>query len=810
MPMTSENMPPADPDGWRAPASTGITPAANLPRPAAPSRHPLADLFFISVLILFLELACIRWFPAHVLFLTFFTNTMLLACFVGMSVGCLGAKRPMNFLRLTPLLLFVAVAAAYGVEILMGFGGRAIVSGQKSSMVFFGTEENPDQIDKFKIPVEALGAFFFGVVALAMVGPGQVLGRALTAVPNRIQAYTVNITGSLVGIGLFALCSWFWLWPVCWFLPVAIGLGYFLYHPQTRRVLLNWALLALLLLAVNFHSGSIRWEQQEDGHTVVHHCDHFWSPYYRIDYTPSSKFISVNLIGHQVMVSRNDPGSYVYAYSLPYLLRRDTQQVLGEKVAPVEDVLIIGAGSGNDVSRALQFGGPNLQVDAVEIDPVIQRLGALDHPDEPYSDRRVTVHLNDGRNFIRNAASAERKYDLIVYALVDSLVLHSGYSNIRLESYLFTRQAFEDVKRCLKPGGTFVMYNYYRQGWIVARLRQGLQEAFGSDPVVMTLPYQEVVQGEEPSGGYTALFAGEGAQRLQAAFKKCGPYWVDPRHPLSERSPNGFEVKRSPQQQQQDPWDWYGPARVVAPTDLRTATDDWPFLYLRTPMIPPLSLSGAAIMASLTLFLLFLCAPPSVLRGGGVSYAWQMFFLGAGFMLIETKAVVHLALLFGSTWMVNSVVFFAVLVMILVANLFVLVVRPRQLWPYYMGLFAALLANALVPLDVFLGLGRTAQAISSCLLVFAPILFAGIIFATLFSRTTAPDRAFGANIAGAMAGGLAEYMSMLLGFQYLVFVAIGLYALSMIAFGKATQTTTDGEEKGKGSDLIGVPAGNNP
>ena len=49
-----------------------------------------------------------------------------------------------------------------------------------------------------------------------------------------------------------------------------------------------------------------------------------------------------------------------------------------------------------------------------------------------------------------------------------------------------------------------------------------------------------------------------------------------------------------------------------------------------------------------------------------------MFFLGAGFMLVETKAVVHMALLFGSTWMVNSVVFFAVLVMILLANLFVL------------------------------------------------------------------------------------------------------------------------------------------
>src|SRR5205807_106715 len=95
--------------------------------------------------------------------------------------------------------------------------------------------------------------------------------------------------------------------------------------------------------------------------------------------------------------------------------------------------------------------------------------------------------------------------------------------------------------------------------------------------------------------------------------------------------------------------------------------------------------------------------------GGGWSFDGRMFFLGAGFMLIETKAVVHMALLFGSTWVVNSVVFFAVLVMILGANLFVLTFRPQNLWQYYTGLFAALLLNSVLPLDAFLGMDRTAQ-----------------------------------------------------------------------------------------------------
>jgi hypothetical protein len=147
-------------------------------------------------------------------------------------------------------------------------------------------------------------------------------------------------------------------------------------------------------------------------------------------------------------------------------------------------------------------------------------------------------------------------------------------------------------------------------------------------------------------------------------------------------------------------------------------------------------------------------------------------------MLIETKAVVHLALLFGSTWMVNSVVFFAVLVMILAANLFVLRLRPRRLWPFYAGLIAALAVNSVVPLDAFLGVERTLQVVGACVLVFTPIWFAGVVFATSFARSPAPDLAFGANIAGAMAGGLIEYTSMLLGFQHLVLVGAGLYLLS--------------------------------
>ena len=103
----------------------------------------------------------------------------------------------------------------------------------------------------------------------------------------------------------------------------------------------------------------------------------------------------------------------------------------------------------------------------------------------------------------------------------------------------------------------------------------------------------------------------------------------------------------------------------------------------------------------------------------------QMFFLGAGFMLVETKAVVHMALLFGGTWIVNSVVIFAVLVMILAANLFVFAAKPVRLGPYYAGLFLSLTISALVPMEYFLGMDRTVQIAGASALAFVPILFAG-------------------------------------------------------------------------------------
>jgi spermidine synthase len=763
-----------------------IRTAKAIPSPQENSRFSDGfELILVSLIILFLELACIRWFPAHVLYLTFFTNVVLLASFLGMSVGCLAANRPRNYLAWTPLLLVIALAAAQAVEISSSSFMNFVDVGNQASpqQVYFGTEYHSQDLSRYAIPVEALCGFFFIVIALAFLGPGQELGRALKRWPNRVQGYTLNIIGSIAGIVLFAVCSWVELSSFWWFFLVAMGLGYFYFiSPRSRfmrKPLGGGPLMAVLLVLVVWLAG---FAPRHSDSQSPNGSQQFWSPYYRIDFNRTDLSLSVNLIYHQQMVSRSENFP---AYALPHLLNRDAGR------APFENVLIIGAGSGNDVSRALQWGAKH--VDAVEIDPAIYRLGRLYHPDHPYQDERVQIHLDDGRNFLR---ATDRKYDLIVYALVDSLVLHSGYSNIRLESFLFTDQTFADVQRHLKPEGTFVIYNYFRQGWLAARLQKGLEEAFGSgNPVVLTLPYRKVIEPEKATfGDFTVFFAGA-TTALRNSFDRQPDYLLRSDMPPGPESPNGFQQSVSADATQltsansgpaKSTWQHFGLATVSPPTEsLRTATDDWPFLYLRKPMIPTLSLRGMAIMGALALVLILLFLPrrrkaDSSLVEHNPRLNTQLFFLGAGFMLVETKAVVTMALLFGSTWVVNSVVFFAVLVMILVSNQWTLRFRPANLWPYYAGLLITLILNTVIPLDFFLGMTRGAQVAGSCLLVFAPILFAAVIFAASFSQTAEPDRALGINIAGAMVGGLAEYSSMLLGFQYLVLVAILFYALSAL------------------------------
>jgi SAM-dependent methyltransferase len=765
------------------------------------------DLFLISFILLLIELAAIRWLPAYVTTLTFFTNFVLLAAFVGMSVGCLATQRRFTVLDYLPSLIAVTCAAALAVYVGMGYMWLATVEvGNPSNpeLVYFGTERAGAAAAKPAVPIELLLSGFFVLTALWFVALGQVLGRKLAAIPSRILAYTVNIAGSLAGIVVFGAMSYYEMPPVCWFVVGLAGVVWFLRETRQASVP-NLTLMAGTLAMI----GIAGW--RTPGHRF------YWSPYYSIRYSTRDRDITVNGMTHQRMVSRRE---FATAYALPYLLRRDCG------LPPIRDVLVIGAGSGNDVSHALGQGAD--RVSAVEIDPAIARLGKLHHPDRPYDDPRVQLTIDDGRAFLRNA---DRQYDLIVYALVDSLTLHSSFSSIRLENFLFTREAVADVRRRLKPGGLFVAYNFYRQGWIVARLRGMMLDEFGTEPLVLSFPPRAEIHDTENEGEHLAVLmcgAADAIAPLRERFARHETYEFHATDVSWHETNNGFGVPSTagapaaaslnpggapgetmpvaarpnggspPTPSSAAPPVQLNVSRLVQTLQLRQPTDDWPFLYLREPRIPAHNWRGLGLLLFLSCLLLVTFAPPAVFRGSSPTAAetaaaslandtlgWRpgnltFFMLGAGFMLLETKSVTQAAQLFGSTWLVNSIVFAAVLVMILGANLYVLLASPRRLLPYYVGLAVTLLVGLTVPLDWFLNDPFWPRLWKCGTVLCGPILFAGVIFASAFRRTANPDRAFGFNIAGVVLGGLAEYASLVIGYRWLLVLAAGMYAVSLL------------------------------
>jgi len=717
-------------------------------RPLAASRHGL-NLFLVGFLVLFMELAFIRWFAANVIFLQFFTNVVLLACFLGMSCGCLASRSRQNWLVAFPLLALLTVSAALAMSAIYTawIGLTVDVGGQASpQVVFFGTEYRDPDVAQFTVPIEAVVAIFFVLIALSFVGLGQVLGRAFASYPDRIEGYTLNIGGSLAGIGCFSVLSLLQTPPAVWFTVFCSGIGYLLYQSGWLKAVRTLALIALPMIAMLPPILSTR--------------DTYWSPYYSVEYDKAIGHVMVDNIGHQFVVPFSNGGS---TYSLIHLLQR------GSGGAAFDDVMIIGAGTGNDVTHALRLGVRH--VDAVEIDPVIQSIGASSNPDGPYQDTRVVPHVDDGRHFLR---TTQRKYDLVVYALVDSLVLHSGYANIRLESYLFTQQAFDDIARVLKPGGTFVSYNYFRQGWIVERVAAMAEASFGCKPIVLTLPYQTELKSSQQAG--YAVIIGGCNPRLREAFANEQTFWLN-RLPARNLEVNGFEFEPETLSEQPDDWQKIAPASIVHDRgEPILASDDWPFLYLQSRLIPDVNVRSMLLLGGLGIGMVLLFVPKQ--RGG----AWidgRMFFLGAAFMLLETKAVVQLALLFGSTWLVNSLVFSTVLVLILLSNLYVLKARTGRLAWYYAGLFVFLALGVLTSLDAFLDGALIWRYAVPSIVALGPMFFAGVIFAKAFGDSPNPDAAFGSNIAGAVVGGLCESFSMLLGFRYLLLLAALFYLLSL-------------------------------
>ena len=174
-------------------------------------------------------------------------------------------------------------------------------------------------------------------------------------------------------------------------------------------------------------------------------------------------------------------------------------------------MLIVGAGSGNDVAAALRAGAK--QVQAVEIDPTIVEIGRGRHPNRPYASRQVSIAVDDARAFFRRPSGP---YDLVWFGLLDSHTTPSAYANVRLDHFVYTQESFADVKRLLSPSGVVVLLFAPQTDWIAARLVGLLDETFGEAPLAMR------TTSSSPCLGWGGLLLVGGSPEAMAAREGAG------------------------------------------------------------------------------------------------------------------------------------------------------------------------------------------------------------------------------------------------------------------------------------------------
>src|SRR3989441_12822774 len=238
-------------------------------------------------------------------------------------------------------------------------------------------------------------------------------------------------------------------------------------------------------------------------------------------------------------------------------------------------------------------------------------------------------------------------------------------------------------------------------------------------------------------------------------------------------------------------------------TPATLTTDNWPYFYQHEPGLPV-----SVIVISVALVLLCWV----LLRDTGTtlrSLQWHFFFLGAGFMLLEAQIVSKMALLFGTTWLVNSVVIGGLLLLIVAANVLVQFVPRFPLSIAYAGIFATIALSYFIPLQKLLFPALWMKALTSTLVLCLPVFFAGVVFIRSFAAAGFRAQALGSNPMGAMIGGMLESMSLWTGIRSLLAIAALLYVASWIAlslersFGRGR---TKGESDFTG-DLVGASHG---
>lgn len=684
------------------------------------------EMVLVSFLSLFCELMIIRWMSTEIRIFAYFKNLPLMAAFLGLGLGFLWTHKKKEWMKTSSLcLLFLSGVLIFALA--LHFTHLTFVDPFKFMLFGVGKtgvgQSGSEFLDSAKTLAIMLGNFI--LATLVFVGFGQKTGQLFEKL-RPLQAYSWNVFGALLGTVIFSVLCWFNCSPGIWL--IVMGIGLIAMFPKRPT---SYALIALGV-------GYIVWLAPfiSKAYYGENYVETVWSPYYRIDLTREpvdekqagkkglffGYTVYINYDNFQQILDCTPENLAQMPAKVSEAMRLTFERPYHLFDKPPESVLILGAANGTDPAAALRCGVR--QIDGVEIDPGIVKIGRTLHPEKPYDKPNVHLDVMDARTFLR---TTDKKYDLILFAYVDSHAAFSSLSSLRMDNYLFTKESLTDAAKCLNKDGVIVITFLSMADWLWEKHAKALGEATGMKPLGFCMNNGMV--------DVATLISGPG---------------------IANRTPN---VQGLPPR----------------PVDLGVATpistDDWPFLFLPKHEIPTVYM----IPIFLVLAFGFALVAPQMKEGRREVLNWQMFLMGMGFMLLEVRAMSALSLLYGSTWIVNSTVISGVMIVILIANYVASKLQAKHIYPIAGLLIAALLGTTFCSLSSLAQLGSLTGQTLGTVIFLSPMVFASVMFALLFKDTRAASTALAFNITGGLIGVCLEYFSMLTGLQALGFVAIAIY-----------------------------------
>lgn len=721
-----------------APHSTPIKNAAPLDDyPAFCRTHPSLALFLVSVLGLFVELMLIRWIGTEIRIFAYLQNTVLVVCFLGLGLGCFSCRKPIALSGvLTPMAILLALLAIPLTR--NGLAGTTELLSALSDFVIWekGFADNA---------VMAIGQVCLGLLLtyvlmyliLAMFVPvGRVLGRLMDDAPHTIRAYSINVAGSLVGIWLFVLLSALYQPPLTWMLLAAAALLPFLLTTRLAKPRNLATLGAIVVLA---------WFAGRDGSAI----ETVWSPYQKLVlFKPTGQAayagdyaISVNNSAYQAIIDLSDERVASQPERFSPRLAGCSQYDLPARLHPSpKRVLIVGAGSGNDAAGVLRHGAEH--VTAVEIDPAIVSFGRRYHPERPYTDPRVTVVTDDARSYF---ATCRETFDVISFGLLDSHTMTS-MTNARLDHYVYTLESLRQARSLLAKDGILTLSFAAVRPFIGDRMAVALRDVFGHKPFIFKVPTTTY------GWGGTMFVSGNlaGVHAQLAAQPKLGEAIAH----------------------------WQKTQPVEPSYATAAAVDDWPYIYLESRRIPVLFFLLVGMLIALLVHGQKKLNAERLVAGWTRDH-WHFFFLGAAFLLLEVQNISKASVVLGNTWQVNAVIISGILAMILLANLVAARFPALPIEPFYLGLCASCLGLYYLDLSRFAFLPYATKAIVLGGLTALPMFFSGVIFIRSFAAAAHKHDALGANLIGALVGGLLQSITFITGLKALLLIVAALYASAM-------------------------------